>query len=79
MVAFFIFELQEEATMNKAYFVTEITVIDPDTNAPVELAIYKDGQSGGMFGVDSSYIITLADDDPVNNPFNGENIELVEK
>jgi hypothetical protein len=42
-------------SINKAFFVKEITVIDPDTNLPVEVAIYKDSESGGMFGVDSSY------------------------
>ncbi|MAD89030.1 MAG: hypothetical protein CMK64_04955 [Pseudoalteromonas sp.] len=64
--------------MNYACFVTEVTVTDPNTNAPVEVAIYKDSESGAMFGVDSSYIMTLSDDDPVNNPFNGDEIELVE-
>ena len=65
-------------TMLKADFIKEVTVIDPDTKAPVEVAIYKDRESGGMFGVDSSYILTLSDEDPVSNPFNGQDIELVE-
>lgn len=62
----------------KADFIKEVTVIDPATNAPVDIAIYKDLDSGAMFGVDSSYIVTLSDDDPVSNPFNGNDIELVE-
>ena len=63
--------------MNKACFVSEVKVGDPDTNGQVDIAIYKDSESGGMFGVDSSYLMTLSDDDPVNNPFNCHLIELV--
>jgi len=64
--------------MKKADFVTEITVTDPDTQAFVQVAIYKDRDTGGMFGVDSSYILTLSDDDPVVDPFNGEEVMLIE-
>ncbi len=64
--------------MKKADFVTEVVVTDPDTNAPVHVAIYKDRNSTGMFGVDSSYIITLSEDDPVVEPFNGEEVMLIE-
>lgn len=64
--------------MKKADFVTEITVTDPDTQAPVHVAIYKDRESNGMFGVDSAYILTLSDDDPVVEPFNGGKVMLVE-
>lgn len=63
--------------MNKANFIKEITVVDLDTSAPVEVAIYKDRQSGAIFGIDSSYIMTLSDEDPVSNPFNGDDIELM--
>ena len=63
--------------MKTAKFVKDIIVTDPDTNAPVDVAIYKDLESGGMFGIDTSFIITLADDDPVNNPFNGKEITLI--
>jgi len=38
-----------------AKFVGEVTVIDPDSKLPVEIAIYKE-EAGGMFGVDSSFI-----------------------
>ncbi len=64
--------------MKYADFVTEITVIDPDTLAPVEVAIYKDRNSAGMFGVDSSYIMSRCDDDPVIEPFDGQEVMLVE-
>lgn len=42
--------------MSDAKYVGEITVQDPDSKLPVELTIYKDELSGGMFGVDSSWI-----------------------
>ena len=36
-------------------------------------------RNGAMFGVDSSYILGLSEDDPVNCPFTGDLIELVEE
>lgn len=51
----------------KIKFIQEIQVIDPDSNAPVDVAIYKDVESGGMFGVDSSYI--SQEIGPVYSPF----------
>lgn len=42
---------------DEAVFITEITVIDPDSNAPVDVCIYKDTGSGGMFGIDSSFVV----------------------
>lgn len=39
----------------KAKFVKQITVTDPDSNAPVELAVFKH-ENGGMFALDSSFI-----------------------
>lgn len=41
--------------MDTAKFTEEITVIDPDSNAPVELSVFKH-ENGGMFALDSSYI-----------------------
>ncbi len=64
--------------MNNAIFIQEVTVTDPQSNAPVAVTIYKDMASGGMFGVDTSYILTLSEDDPVSSPFNGEDIQLIE-
>lgn len=62
--------------MQSAEFVTEVTVIDPDSSLPVGLAIYK-GVNGAMFGIDSSFIIGLSDDDPINCPFTGDLVSLV--
>lgn len=53
--------------MKKAYFVTEITVTDPDSKAPVEVAIYKH-ENGGMFGVDSSFLDQVARTDDYDRP-----------
>lgn len=45
----------------KAMYVKEIDVIDPDTNGVVTIAIYKH-ENGGMFGIDSSYILAIDGD-----------------
>jgi hypothetical protein len=71
--------------MQKAIFVTEITVVDPDTNGNVSISIFKH-ENGGMFGIDSSfYEQDLCDEDdedsPVycNDPLNANGlVELVE-
>jgi hypothetical protein len=45
--------------MNKAKFVTEISVQDPDhPSLMVNLSVYKH-ENGGMFAMDSSYIEQL--------------------
>ena len=41
--------------MDTAKFVTQIRVKDPDSNAPVEISLFKH-ENGGMFALDSSYI-----------------------
>jgi hypothetical protein len=53
--------------MNKAYFVTEILVTDPDSKMPVEVAIYKH-ENGGMFGIDSSFLDQVARTDDFDRP-----------
>ena len=44
--------------MQTAKFVTEIKVKDPDSNAPVEISLFKH-ENGGMFALDSSYIVQV--------------------
>lgn len=61
-----------------AHHVAEISVVDPDSGAPVDLSVYKDATSGGLFAVDSSFLITLDDDDPVIEPFNGREVSLID-
>jgi len=41
--------------MQKAKFVKEVTVIDPDSKGEVSLSVFKH-DNGGMFAIDSSYI-----------------------
>lgn len=53
--------------MKKAYFVTEIKVIDPDSKGEVEVAIYKH-ENGGMFGIDSSFLDQVARTDDYDRP-----------
>ena len=64
-----------------ATFVKEVEVIDPDTNAPVKIAIYKHDSTGGMFGVDASFIEQNFEDDEtptLADPFvNNAIVELI--
>jgi len=49
--------------MNKAKFVIEISVKDPDyPSSMVNISVFKH-QNGGMFGIDSSYLDQNFDDD----------------
>lgn len=65
--------------MNKyAQLVSTVSVIDLDSNAPVEVCIYKDKQSGGMFGVDLSFIQAATTDDLFVEPFNGDSVALID-
>lgn len=63
---------------NKAIFIQEVSVTDPESEAPVSISIYKDKTSGGMFGVDSSFLETLEEDENVTEPFNGNKVVLVD-
>lgn len=47
--------------MNKAKFVKEITVIDPDSKGEVEMEVYKH-ENGGMFAIDSSFLEETTED-----------------
>ena len=48
--------------MQKAKFIKEITIEDPDTGQPIEMEVYKH-ENGGMFAIDSSYLEQVADED----------------
>lgn len=56
--------------MTKAFFIETITVTDPDSNAPVELEVYKDEQSGGLFALDASYLEQDVVNNEIPSPFN---------
>ena len=66
--------------MNKSTFIKEITVIDiTDNDLEVQVCIFKDNKTNGMFGVDSSYIEQIfGNDEPVivKEPFGGNDILL---
>jgi hypothetical protein len=63
----------------------EVTVIDPDTGNEIEVAMYKHS-NGAMFGIDSSYIEQVAEEDEedetvcyVGDPFNyKQKVKLIE-
>jgi len=62
--------------MNTAKYTEEITVIDPDSKAPVEMSVFKHNESGAMLAVDSSYLDQSFNDnidpvipDPINAGF----------
>tara|TARA_Y100000996_G_C22492631_1_gene630876 strand:+ start:871 stop:1080 length:210 start_codon:yes stop_codon:yes gene_type:complete len=58
--------------MSKAISVTEVTVIDPQSGGDVQVSIFKDPDSGGMFGIDSSFLEQNFEDEGdvyVKNPF----------
>lgn len=52
---------------NSARYVDVAKVIDPDSNALVELEVWKDEISGGLFAVDASFIEQV--DAVVTSPF----------
>ena len=65
-----------------AKFVTEVTVIDPDTNLPVAMSVYKH-ENGGMFSVDSSYVEQVLPEEGnayINDPLEPDDtVELIEE
>lgn len=62
--------------MTNANYVQVIVVNDPDTNALVEMEVYKDEDSGAMFAIDSSFLEQVTDEIP--SPFNkNQMIKLV--
>ena len=67
--------------MNKAKFVKEISIEDPDTKNDVQLSVYKH-EGGGIFAIDSSFLDQCCDDDSypiIADPFNHtEDVMLVE-
>ena len=65
--------------MNEAQFTIEIMVTDPDSKLPVELSVFKH-EGGGMFAIDSSYLIQEFEDDldpVIPDPFNADDILIL--
>jgi hypothetical protein len=62
-----------------AKYTATCEVIDPDTNGIVRVRMYKDPVSGGMFGVDESYVEYLVENNErvfLREPHNGTLIQL---
>jgi hypothetical protein len=57
--------------MLDAVFVMEIAVPDPNTGEAVAVEIWKDPASGGLFGVDASFLDQVRDNG-IPSPFNAE-------
>ena len=67
--------------MTKSKYVTEIEIIDPDTNAPVSISVYKEIENGGIFAIDSSYIDQVFEDGEdiiVNSLFHNNETILID-
>lgn len=69
--------LIEDSSKNKASFVTELSVVDPDTGGDVNLVVFKDDTSAGLFAIDGSFI-EQEDVTHTIEPFNHSLVELVE-
>lgn len=59
--------------VNTATFIKEISIVDPDTKGTVHVSMFKHEQSGGIFGIDTSFLDQCFDDhervmvaDPLN-------------
>lgn len=65
---------------NQADFIEEISIKDPDSKLDVAMSVFKHAQSGGIFGVDSSFIIEVLPEDgdiSIADPFNeGQSVLL---
>ncbi len=70
---------EDEQVQHDANWVRTVSVVDPDSDMPVEMDVYKCNETGGLFGVDGSFLVGLSDNDPVNSPFNGELIRLLDE
>lgn len=54
-------------------YITEITVLDPDSNGDVTVEIWKCTDSGGIFGIDASFAEQVG---KLYNPFTGHLQEI---
>ena len=60
---------------NIATFFAELPATDPDSKFEVRVSMFKHLQSGGIFGIDSSFLTdNFADDEEVivNDPFDSQ-------
>lgn len=70
-----IFTVEMENKTTRPVFIEEIAIQDPDTKEMVEIEIWKDKTSNGIFGVDSLFLEESSSNIP--SPFNfGELFDL---
>jgi len=62
-------DIPNERFKMKTEYITEVSVLDPDSQHTIQVAIYKDLASGAMFGLDSSFVEQV-DPDSIPSPFN---------
>jgi len=66
---------------NTAKFIREVSEVDPDSNSVVLVSMFKHNESGGIFGIDSSFIEQIFDEGErgfIADPFNFESkVELL--
>lgn len=65
------FESPTAAELPFSDYITFVSAYDPFAQHSVDLIIYKDRESGNLFGVDSGFVATLSEGDPVVNPVSG--------
>jgi len=58
----FVKQLKNIIMINKAVYLQEVIITDPESGGDVHVSIFKH-ENGGMFGVDSSYIDQTFDAD----------------
>lgn len=62
-----------------AYQIAEVTVTDPESGLPVEVAIFREAASGALFGIDSSFVEQeLANGEHVPSVFGNGIVKLVD-
>lgn len=52
-----------KSQINTATYICEVPVVDPDSKGTVHVSMFKHEQSGGIFGIDSSFLDQCFDDD----------------
>lgn len=64
--------------MKKSRLIQQIDIVDPDSGGVVNVCIFKH-ENGGLFGMDSSYIEQVLDEDGdayIADPFSGTGLSI---
>lgn len=61
--------MKRQSKDGKYTFISEVSEQDPDSGDPVHIELWKDNNSGAVFGIDSSFLEQV---DHFYNPINGE-------